>query len=341
MPCHSSHYSPGLGLLARAWLALAVAVALTSATTVLAQTPIALPGGGDFPESIAATPDGAIYVGSLGTGGVYRIAPGAKIVTPWIKPGAFGTHSTFGVSADPKSNTLWVCSNDLSALGVTISGSDGVSALKGFDLKTGQGTVSALLPGTPALCNDITIGPDGAAYVTNTLAPQILRLAPGATTLEVWFTDPALQPANGSGLDGLSFGPDGNLYVDRYTPGDLYRINVKSGKATGATRLSPSRPLVLTDAIRPYGKDRFLLIEGGGRLDSLTTLRRDSCSPRDFIGTESLGAPNPRPRLPARKADAGTSEDQRTRTSASRITGFPTFRSRSRVFGFGGTLENH
>ena len=139
MPCHSSHYSPGLGLLARAWLALAVAVALTSATTVLAQTPIALPGGGDFPESIAATPDGAIYVGSLGTGGVYRMAPGAKIATPWIKPGAFGTHSTFGVLADPKSNTLWVCSNDLSALGVTISGSDGVSALKGFDLKTGHG----------------------------------------------------------------------------------------------------------------------------------------------------------------------------------------------------------
>jgi sugar lactone lactonase YvrE len=243
---------------------------LTSATTVLAQTPIALPGDRDFPESIAATPDGAIYAGSLGTGGVYRIAPGAKIATPWLKPGAFGTHSTFGVLADPKSNTLWVCSNDLSALGVTISGSDGVSALKGFDLKTGEGKVSAVLPGNPALCNDITIGPDGAAYVTNTLAPQILRLAPGATTLEVWFTDPALQPANGSGLDGLSFGPDGNLYVDRYTPGDLYRINVKSGKATGATRLSPSRPLVLTDAIRSYGKDRFLLIEGGGRLDRLT-----------------------------------------------------------------------
>ena len=275
MPGHSSHYSRVLSRLTRTWLALAVSVALTGVTTATAQTPLALPGDRDFPENIASTPDGAIYVGSLGTGGVYRIAPGAKEARPWIKPGAFGTHSTFGVLADSKSNTLWVCSNDLSAMGVTISGSDGVSALKGFDLKTGAGKVSAALPGTPALCNDITIGPDGAAYVTNTLAPQILRLAPGASTLEVWFTDPALQPANGSGLDGLSFGSDGNLYVDRYTPGDLYRINVKSGKATGATRLSTSRPLVLTDAIRPYGKDRFLLIEGGGRLDSLT-LRGDT-----------------------------------------------------------------
>ena len=267
MPGHSSHYSRGLGLLTSTWLTLAATVVSSGAT---AQTPIALPGDHDFPENIASTPDGTLYIGSLGTGGVYRVLPGSKEAKQWIKPGAFGTHSTFGVLADPKSNTLWVCSNDLSALGETISGSDGVSALKGFDLKTGDGKVSAVLPATRALCNDITIGPDGAAYVTNTLTPQILRLTPGATTLEVWFTDPALQPAKGSGLDGLSFGPDGNLYVDRYTPGDLYRINVKSGKATGATRLSPSRALVLTDAIRPYGKNRFLLIEGGGRLDSLT-----------------------------------------------------------------------
>jgi hypothetical protein len=50
--------------------------------------------------------------------------------------------------------------------------------------------VSVALAGKPALCNDITTGPDGAAYVTNTMAPQILRLAPGAKEFEVWFTDP-------------------------------------------------------------------------------------------------------------------------------------------------------
>jgi DNA-binding beta-propeller fold protein YncE len=122
MPCHSSHYFSGFALLARTWRALTVVVMLTGAITVTAQTSITLPGDRDFPESITSTPDGTIYVGSLGTGGVYRIARGAKVARPWIKPGAFGTHSTFGVLADPKSNTLWVCSNDLSALGVTISG---------------------------------------------------------------------------------------------------------------------------------------------------------------------------------------------------------------------------
>jgi sugar lactone lactonase YvrE len=255
----------------RRLFAKALVLVAFGVTTATAQTSIPLPGERAFPENIAASHDGTIFIGSLGSGGVYRVAPHGKEAKIWIQPGAFATHSIFGVLADEKSNTLWVCSNDLTVSpGVTVGGSDGASALKGFDLKTGEGKVSVALAGKPALCNDITIGPDGAAYVTNTAAPQILRLAPGAQKLEVWFTDPSLQPASGPGLDGLAFGPDGNLYVDRYSPGDLYRINVKNGKATGFTRLTPSRTLVLADAIRRIGKDRFLIVEGGGRLDSFT-----------------------------------------------------------------------
>jgi len=194
-------------------------LATFGAVSAHAQTSIALPGERVFPENIAASRDGTVYVGSVGQGGVYRIEPHGKEAKVWIKPGAFGTHSIFGVLADDKSNTLWVCSNDLSARGVTLSGSDGVSALKGFDLKTGEGKISAALPGKPATCNDITIGPDGSAFVSNTAAPQILRLAPGAKELEVWFTDPSLQPATGAGLDGLAFGRDGNLYITSFRSG--------------------------------------------------------------------------------------------------------------------------
>jgi sugar lactone lactonase YvrE len=246
-----------------------------NAPSANAPSSIALPGERVFPENIAASRDGTLYVGSVGSGGIYRVEPHGTQAKLWIKPGTFGTHSIFGVLADDRTNTLWVCSNDLTARGVTVSGSDGVSALKGFDLKSGEGRISAELPTKPSTCNDITIGPDGSAYVSNTSAPQILRLAPGARKLEVWFTDPSLQPASGSGLDGLAFGPDGNLYVDRFTPGDLYRINVENGKAAGFTKLTTSRPLALTDAIRRYGKNRFLLVEGAGRLDSFTVQGND------------------------------------------------------------------
>jgi sugar lactone lactonase YvrE len=230
---------------------------------------IALPGDRAFPESITSTRDGTLYVGSLAAGGIVRIRPNAAPEV-WIAPGSFGSASTFGVLADERSHTLWVCSNDLSALGVNVPGRVPGSALKGFDLKSGAGKVSAMLPGVKTLCNDIAIGADGAAYVTNTSAPEILRLAPGGKELSVWFTDPSLQPLAGAGLDGLAFGSDGNLYVDRFSPGDLYRIDVKDGKPGTLTKLKPTRDLILTDAIRPLGHNVFLLVEGGGRVDRMT-----------------------------------------------------------------------
>jgi sugar lactone lactonase YvrE len=259
----------GLAFITSAATFAAAYGARANATPGSAPQSIALPGDRAFPESIASTKDGTLYVGSLASGGIYRVLPHSSEAKLWIEPGTFGTHSILGVLADEKAGLLWVCSNDLSSRGINVGVADGISALVGFDLKTGAGKISAPFPGKPSTCNDITVGPDEATYVTNTAAPQILRLAPGARQLDIWFTDPSLQPEKGGGLDGLAFGPDGNLYVDTVGPGELYRIDVKKGLATGLTKLTPSRPLFSTDALRRYGKD-FLLIEGQGRLDRLS-----------------------------------------------------------------------
>jgi sugar lactone lactonase YvrE len=256
-------------------LSLIIALAATFDATAAPES-VALPGERAFPESISSSKDGTLYVSNLANGGITRIQPHASEAKVWIEPGTFGTHSTFGVLVDEKAGLLWVCSNDLSARGMAIGKPDGVSALFAFDLKTGAGKLSVPFPSKPATCNDITIGPDEAAYVTNTAAPQILRLAKGAKQLEVWFTDASLQPEKGGGLDGLAFGPDGNLYVNTVGPGELYRIDVKQGKATKLTQLTPSRPLFHTDGMRRYGKD-FLLIEGQGRLN-LMTVHGDTAS---------------------------------------------------------------
>ncbi|MHC2108932.1 Vgb family protein [Methylobacterium sp. CM6246] len=251
-------------------------LAAVGAETVVRAVPrdtrdIALPGEAAYPESITATADGTLYVSNFAGGGVTRIEPGASSGQVWIAPGAFETRSTFGVLADEASGTLWVCSNDLSALGIQGPSDVKGAALKGFDLKTGAGKVSAPFPVSPAICNDIALGPDGAAYVTNTLGPQILRLKPGSQTLEVWQSDPLLAPeGKGAGLDGIAFGTDGNLYVDTFTKAELFRIDVKDGQAGAVTPLTPSRPLVLTDGLRPLGDGAFLLAEGGGRLDRMT-----------------------------------------------------------------------
>jgi hypothetical protein len=232
---------------------------------------VSLPSPRAFPESLSSTRDGTLFIGSFSEGGILRAKPGAAVAESWIKPGANGSRSTFGVLADEESNTLWVCSNDVSGWGVPGPGNSKGSALIGFDLKTGEGKSNTPLPGAPTLCNDIAIGPDGAAYVTDSLQPHILRLAPGASSFEVWSEDPRFTPPKGgAGLDGIAFGEDGAVYVDTFTEAKLFRVAVTGGKAGAVTPLEPSRKLALTDALRAFGPGKFLLIEGSGSLDLMT-----------------------------------------------------------------------
>jgi sugar lactone lactonase YvrE len=249
---------------------IALALLLSAGSAFAGPASISLPSKRAFPESISATRDGTLYVGNLAEGGVWRIRPNGKPQV-WIKPAAFGSASILGVLTDETHNTLWVCSNAPASGGVKIPDAKSGTALIGFDLKTGAGKLRAEFPREHNLCNDIAIDAAGAIYVTNSDAPQILRLPPGSTQLEVWFSDPSLQPApDSTGLDGIAFGSDGNLYFNRFDAADLYRIDVKDGKAGKLTKLKASRALMQTDALRPLRPNVFLLIEGGGRLDTMT-----------------------------------------------------------------------
>ena len=233
---------------------------------------IALPGDRAYPESITAAADGTLYVGSPAVGGVWRVKPQAGTVEQWIKPGAFGSRSLLGVLVDEKSNLLFVCSNDFSSSGIPGPSSVPGSFVKGFDLSTGEGKVSAELPGKATLCNDMVVRPDGSLYVTNSLAPQILRLKPGSNQLEVFVESADFeQPAQGApGLDGIAFGGDGNLYVNTFANGNFFRVEVKNGSPGKITKLKPSRPLKLPDGLRSTGGLTFVMAEGGGSADRLT-----------------------------------------------------------------------
>lgn len=248
-------------------------IAAIGSAAQAASMSVALPGAKAYPESITSTADGTLYISSIGAGGIYRAEPGASRAQIWIKPGAMGSRSTFGVLADERSGTLWVCSNDLSSLGIgtSIASQKTGSWLEGFDLKTGAGKTSAELPGKYAFCNDIAVGPDGSVYVTDSGDPDILKLSADGKSLEVWATDhrfkPSKPPPKATGLDGIAVGSDGNVYVDTFTSGDFYRVEVKDGKPRKITRLKSSRKLIFPDALRPISRNTFLLIEGGGRLD--------------------------------------------------------------------------
>ena len=228
-----------------------------------------------FPESVTSTKDGTLYAGSFNLGGVTKVAPGGK-PEQFIQPGAGGSRSVLGLLADEKGGFLYVCSNDITGFGVPGPGDTKGAWLKTFDLKSGAPKGSVALPDPKALCNDIAVGSDGTAYVTDSFTPNVYSLKPGGTALEVFATDPMLGPAkDGVGLDGIAFGSDGNLYVTSYIPAKLFKIAVKDGKAGAVSELKPSRAIDHADAMRSFGGS-LLLIEGNGKLDKVTVKGDDA-----------------------------------------------------------------
>jgi hypothetical protein len=190
----------------------------------------------------------------MGKNLVYRARPGAATVEPWITD---GLHKVLGVFADERSDTLWVCSDDFSPGRADTS-------LKAFSLKSGALKATHPFPGG-GVCNDVALK-DGAVYVADTVPGRILRLAPGAKTLEVWFDDPIV-----AGVDGLAFAPDGVLYANSFTTHRFLRIDVEPDGSAGAGHvLATSLPIKSPDAIRLTGDGRMLMVEGGGRLDEVT-----------------------------------------------------------------------
>src|SRR6185437_16102285 len=120
---------------------------------------------------------------------------------------------------------------------------------QGLRFASGEGKVSAQLPGNATLCNDMVVGPEGLLYVTNSLVPQILRWKPGSNQLEVWLESADFEqpPGGAPGLDGIAFGSDGNLYVNTFAGGNFFRVAVREGKAGKITKLKPSRVLQFPD----------------------------------------------------------------------------------------------
>jgi hypothetical protein len=267
----------------RVFLAGVTTLLAIGAPVASAAAAITLPGALAYPESLAASSDGTLFIGSAKMGGVVRVAPGSSTPTPWIAPTTFGTRSIFGVLVDERSETLWTCSNDLASDGIASPGSGSGSALKGFDLKTGAGKVSAPFPGNHPLCNDIAVAKDGRVYVSDEYGARVLRLSTDSHTLEVFVSDPQLTD-----IDGIAFGADGNLYANTYQGSGLFRIDVRHSTAGKVVKLSTSRPITHPDGMRPVTGNMFLMVEAAGTLDRVSfrgdkalieTIRRDMVEP--------------------------------------------------------------
>jgi hypothetical protein len=123
------------------------------------------------PESLTVTPDGTLIAGSASTPFVYKVRPGSSKVEKFIDasnegPGTF----FFGMLADASTDTLWTC--QLTPVPNTTP-VQRHTALRGFDLSSGTQKIRWNLPGENSMCNDFSIGPDKALFITDTVNAKI------------------------------------------------------------------------------------------------------------------------------------------------------------------------
>ena len=213
------------------------------------------------PESLAHAPDGTLIVGSASSPFVYRIRPGSTTAETFIDASAEGP-GTFFFGQLVDGGTVWSCMLTPVA-GVTPTARH--TALIGTDLKTGARKLRWNLPGANSTCNDFSVGPDKALYISDTANGRIYRLAPGATAAE-----PFLENRLLNGIDGITF-LDGVLYVNNVFYNKLYRIPVDAnGKPGAPVDIWMDAPVKGPDGMRAANGKLLLAENGAGKVDALT-----------------------------------------------------------------------
>jgi sugar lactone lactonase YvrE len=225
---------------------------------------IVIPGEKLATESLTSSADGTVYIGSVGTGQIFRAKPGAGTAEPFILPKTNGIVNVFGVFADDKSNTLYACSGT-PAFGPPAAGAPPPqpSGLYAFDLKSGAPKGKWMMPTAGAFCNDIAVGSDGSAYASDTQNMQVARLKPGAKELEVWAgADGAFGPTGGV-VDGIAVLGD-TVLVNALRTNKIFAVPVgKDGKAGKVTEVKLDSAIAGPDGMRSFGTHALLVAEGG------------------------------------------------------------------------------
>jgi len=215
------------------------------------------------PESLTIAPDGVLIVGSASSPYVYRVKPGSAAAEKFIDVSSEGPGTFFlGMLADASTNTLWTC--QLTPVPNTAPPARR-TALRSFDLTTGAAKIRWNLPGDSNVCNDFTIGPDKALYITDTIPGRIFRLPRGSSTAELFLDHPTLR-----GVDGITF-LDGVLYVNNVIFNKLYRIPVDpSGKAGTPVDIWTDQLIKGPDGMRAANGKLLLAENANGRISVLT-----------------------------------------------------------------------
>ena len=193
-------------------------------------TSYTIPGAGVFPEGVTSDGD-SFWVTSTSDGAVFRGTAGDAAMSVLAPGGAEGRTAAAGIEVSDDGSTLLVAGGSTGQVSV-------------LDAETGDTlrTFSNGLGPDATFLNDIAVGDDGAAYVTDSRNPVLYRIPADAIgeagedgTLEeaVSFEGTPFTYDDGFNANGIVITDDGRYaVVVQSSTGNLYRVDLESSEVT-------------------------------------------------------------------------------------------------------------
>ena len=216
-----------------------------------------------YPEGIAYSPTlGKFLVTSIPLGKVGTVDANGKYEDLLTAPEFIAA-----IGMKVVGDRVYVCNSDQGrSLKSSPATTRQTAELLVFDLTTRKlvrrTDLDALLPDAePNFANDVTLAPDGTAYVTDSFSPVIYKVAPDGTA-SILARDNARFGNPGFGLNGIVYHPDGYLIVANTGQGKLYKVDLANGNAVTEVTGTGSLP---GDGLTLLNNDLYV-VTGGNRV---------------------------------------------------------------------------
>ncbi|MDX2234432.1 MAG: hypothetical protein NW200_08025 [Hyphomonadaceae bacterium] len=221
---------------------------------------VSLPAGLAFPNGVATSSDGSLYVGGVTSGRIWR----RDVSGEWtvFYPGSADVYAVTSLRLDEEWGVLWGASPDAGAvLGVEAGRSPRPHRVFALTLRTGALIASAVVP-EGGFGNDMVLDGAGGVYISDSRLGRIWRLGADLRSWTVVAEDPLLAPGNGIGPAGIARLPGGDLVVSLFGKGEVVRINAP-GPASRVEWIGVKRRLIRPDGMAVVDQDTVALTVGG------------------------------------------------------------------------------
>ena len=168
--------------------------------------------GGFIPEGIEYdTTNGRFLTGSLSEGSIFQIHDDGRVTAVIVDPDLV---SSVGIEVDEPRNRLLVANSDRGVFDGEVSGQ---AMLGAYDLASGErlamvdlaGVIANPGEGAAYFANDVAVGADGTAYVTDSRMNVVYQVGDDYTASVLH----RFEPMEGLGLNGIVYHDSGYLLV--------------------------------------------------------------------------------------------------------------------------------